>query len=63
MSKKDEMIPVERLDSFIYQIRGQKVMLDSDLARIYGVSTSRLKVMRRSSSWLMWIRRARHVCR
>jgi hypothetical protein len=29
-------------DSLIYVIRGQKVMLDEDLARIYGVSTKRL---------------------
>jgi hypothetical protein len=27
----------------IYQIRGQRVMLDFDLARIYGVTTKRLK--------------------
>ena len=33
---------VERIDSFIFSIRGQRVMLDSDLARIYGVSTTRL---------------------
>ena len=29
-------------DSLIYIIRGQKVMLDEDLARIYGVQTRRL---------------------
>jgi hypothetical protein len=29
-------------DSLIYVIRGQKVMLDEDLARIYGVETRRL---------------------
>jgi hypothetical protein len=29
-------------DSLIYIIRGQKVMLDEDLARIYGVTTKRL---------------------
>lgn len=29
-------------DSLIYVIRGQKVMLDEDLARIYGVPTGRL---------------------
>ena len=33
-------IPVERVENFIYLVRGERVMLDSDLARIYGVSTS-----------------------
>jgi hypothetical protein len=36
------MIPVERIDSAILEIRGQKVMLDYDLAAIYGVSTKAL---------------------
>ena len=35
-------IPVERIAAQIYVIRGQSVMLDSDLAELYGVSTSRL---------------------
>jgi hypothetical protein len=30
------------VDQFIYVIRGHRVMLDRDLARIYGVSTTRL---------------------
>lgn len=34
------MVPIENL---IYEIRGQQVMLDSDLARLYGVETKRLK--------------------
>lgn len=34
------MVPIENL---IYVIRGQQVMLDSDLARLYGVETKRLK--------------------
>jgi len=29
--------------SLIYEIRGKKVMLDSDLAKLYGVETKRLK--------------------
>src|SRR5580692_6768413 len=44
MTRANEM-QVARIDSIegaIYFIRGQKVMLDSDLARIYGVSTMRL---------------------
>jgi hypothetical protein len=38
-SQKDLALPVGRLDGLIYEIRGQKVMLDDDLARIYGVAT------------------------
>jgi hypothetical protein len=38
----NELIPVERIERRIYQIRGQKVMLDNDLAKLYGVSTGRL---------------------
>jgi len=35
-------MPVERIEQLIYLIRGQKVMLDSDLAEIYGLTTTRL---------------------
>lgn len=35
------MVP-EDVDRIIYVIRGRRVMLDRDLAKIYGVSTSRL---------------------
>ena len=38
-SKKSAMIPDELLMSKIYLIRGQKVMLDSDLSALYGVET------------------------
>ena len=31
-----------KLESLIYEIRGQKVMLDRDLAKLYGVSTGNL---------------------
>ena len=34
-----ELIPIERVERKIYLIRGQKVMLDRDLAEIYGVKT------------------------
>jgi hypothetical protein len=37
------MIPYETVVSKIYLIRGQKVMLDRDLAELYGVETKRLK--------------------
>lgn len=33
------IIPAERIDSRIYLIRGQKVLLDRDLAELYGVET------------------------
>ena len=36
------MIPVERIESAILFIRGHKVLLDADLARLYGVSAKRL---------------------
>ena len=37
------LIPVERIENRIYLIRGQKVMLDRDLAELYGVATKALK--------------------
>lgn len=33
------LIPIERIESKIYLIRGQKVMLDRDLAELYGIET------------------------
>lgn len=35
-------IPAERIEQYILLIRGRKVMLDADLARLYGVATKRL---------------------
>src|SRR5439155_3959416 len=40
-SKKAVAITKDQIDSMIQSIRGLRVMLDADLARIYGVSTSR----------------------
>lgn len=42
MEKKNEIMILneENIEDLIYEIRGQKVMLDFDLARIYGYSTS-----------------------
>jgi len=37
-----QLIPVELIEKRILLIRNQKVMLDADLAEIYGVSTKRL---------------------
>ena len=36
------LIPIDHVERRIHFIRGQRVMLDSDLAKIYGVSTKRL---------------------
>ena len=38
----DTTVPVERITSKIYLIRGMKVMLDRDLAELYGVETRTL---------------------
>jgi len=38
----NNLIPAERIESKIYLIRGQKVMLDRDLAELYGVKTKAL---------------------
>jgi hypothetical protein len=32
-----ELMPIEIIERKIYMIRGHKVLLDSDLARLYGV--------------------------
>jgi hypothetical protein len=42
MSEFQSLIPVERIERTILLIRGQKVMLDQDLASLYGVETKRL---------------------
>jgi hypothetical protein len=33
---------LEPVEPLIHEVRGERVMLDSDLARIYGVATKRL---------------------
>jgi len=38
-----DIIPVEKITNKIYVIRGHKVMIDRDLAELYGVETKRLK--------------------
>ena len=40
--KKLSLVPVERIEQSILLIRGQKVMLDADLAELYGTTTKRL---------------------
>jgi len=49
-TKKITVLPDEAIISKIYFIRGQKVMLDKDLAELYNVTTSNLnKAVRRNS--------------
>lgn len=38
-----DLISNENIEDIIYEIRGQKVMLDKDLAKLYGVETKVLK--------------------
>jgi hypothetical protein len=42
MAKSEYMTPVANLDRMIHEFRGQRVMLDSDLAQVYGVALKRL---------------------
>ncbi len=37
-----KLLPVENIENKIYQIRGKKVMLDEDLAKLYEVPTKQL---------------------
>src|SRR5581483_2874649 len=39
---QSSLIPIERIQRTIYLLRGEKVMLDRDLAILYGVSTGNL---------------------
>ena len=43
MDKKRSLIPQERIEKSILLIRGQKVILDRDLADLYGVETRVMK--------------------
>ena len=35
-------VTISKIENMIYVVRGHKVMLDSDLAELYGVETKRL---------------------
>ncbi|HHT9108573.1 MAG TPA: ORF6N domain-containing protein [Candidatus Wunengus sp. YC63] len=39
MVSRKSLVPMERIERAIFVIRGQKVMLDADLAELYGVLT------------------------
>jgi hypothetical protein len=41
-SKHSSLIPIEKIERAIYFIRGEKVMLDRDLAELYQVTTAAL---------------------
>ena len=38
MVEKNEIVPVKQIENLIFIIRGQRVMIDADLAAIYGVN-------------------------
>ena len=42
MNRKLVTVPIERVEKTILLIRGEKVILDSDPAKLYGVTTKRL---------------------
>jgi hypothetical protein len=42
MKRKDRAVISDRIVTLITSIRGRRVILDSDLARLYGVTTARL---------------------
>lgn len=50
MSRTTTVIPIERIENAILQIRGEKVILDSELANLYGVETrSLVQAVKRNS--------------
>jgi phage regulator Rha-like protein len=51
MDGQMSLVPVERIERAILSIRGEKVMLDSDLAELYGVETKVLnQAVKRNAS-------------
>ena len=50
MSSETALIIVDRIEPLIHAIRGQNVVLDSDLAALYGVPTKRLNEQLRRNS-------------
>jgi hypothetical protein len=50
MTDKTLIASMEQIESKIFLIRGQKVMLDADLAELYGVETKRLNEQVRRNS-------------
>ena len=51
MDGQISLVPIERIERAIILVRGEKVMLDSDLAEIYGVETKALnRAVKRNES-------------
>jgi len=51
MDGQMSLVPVERIERAILFIHGEKVMLDSDLAELYGVTTRMLnQAVKRNAS-------------
>jgi len=42
MTVMKSLVPIDRIEKLIFLIRGQKVMIDLDLAQLYGVETGAL---------------------
>jgi len=42
MEEAKSLVPLELVERTILLVRGQKVILDADLAKLYGVTTKRL---------------------
>lgn len=50
MKEQNDLIPLSHIQSAIIQLRGERVMLDADLANLYGVETKVLtRAIRRNS--------------
>jgi hypothetical protein len=50
-SKATQLVPLERVEKLIHLVRGEKVMLDADLAELYGVETKALnRAVKRNAS-------------
>ena len=48
-SQPTQLVPAEHVEQLIHLVRGEKVLLDADLARLYGVTTGNLnKAARRN---------------
>ncbi len=42
MKTDKDILPIEQIEGRIYTVRGKRIMLDADLAKLYGVATRRL---------------------
>lgn len=51
MKPDKDILPIEQIEGQIYTVRGKRIMLDADLAKLYGVATRRLnEQVRRNAS-------------